>query len=61
MPSRVFPSRCVDISVVVLDLFCALSALFRVGSDVHFGPTTYDFHSLLVVSFLSRGLMWSGH
>ena len=48
MPSRVFPSRYVDISVVVWDSFCALGAMFGVGSDVHFVPTTYDFHSPLV-------------
>ena len=40
-----------SISVVVWDSFCALSALFGVGSDVHFVPTTYDFHTPLVVSF----------
>ena len=54
MPSRVFPSRHVYISVVVWDSICALSALFGVGSDVRLVPTTYDFHSLLVVSFRDR-------
>ena len=49
--TRVFPSRYGDISVVVWDSFCALGAMFGVGSDVHFVPTTYDFHTPLVVSF----------
>ena len=48
MPSRAFPSRHVYISVVVWDSICALSALLGVASDVHFVPTTYDFHSPLV-------------
>ena len=51
MPSRVFPSRQVVISVVVWDSICALSALFGVASDVHFVPTTYDFHGPLAAFF----------
>ena len=50
MPSRVFPSSHVDISVVVWESISAPSALFGVGFDVHFVPTTYEFDGPLVAS-----------
>ena len=54
MPSRVFPSRHVYISIVVWDSIYALRSLFGVASDVHFIPTTHDFHSPRVASFRDR-------
>ena len=54
MPSRVFPSRHVQIFVVVWDCICALSALFGVASDVHLVPTTHEFEGPLVASFSDR-------
>ena len=54
MPSRVFPWRHINISVVVWDSICALSALFGVCSDLHFVPTTYEFDDPLAASFRDR-------
>ena len=54
MPSRVFPSRHTNISVVVYDSICALTAMFGVCADVHFVPTTYEFDGPLAASFRER-------
>ena len=54
MPSRVFLSRHVYISIVVWDSICTLRALYGVASDVHFVPTTHDFHRPLAASFRDR-------
>ena len=63
MPSRVFPSRHVQIFVVVWDCICDLRALFGVASGVYFVPTIYDFHGPRVASFrdgLACSYMGSG-
>ena len=63
MPSRVFPSSHVDISVVVWESISAPSALFGSGFDVHFVPTSYEFDGPLVASFrdtLACSCMGSG-